>query len=391
MENNRQNRTVTEYSLFRALGTFFVVFGHAAAMNYLPSAADFSAGEVGYTGEAGRIITQAAAYLYTFHMPLFFALSGAVMRVTRADERPFDELFASRFKRLMLPYFGFLFLWSLPIKTLCGIFTPEKAAQVVMNSALTTGESGYLWFLYKLFVVTMLFWVFARLALAKNRRLGLIALGVAALLGLGVPVTLFIGVEMKYFVFFALGWLFEEIRPRFAAWVRARRAATLAAFAAYLALFYYLNLAATPAVSHENLYLIQTFERAYGILSPAVSILAWFAVCCLFVPKEGGACERALNYLNSRSVGVYFVHDPFNYIVDALYLSLAAAGAVGISGGMTVAVFVLKLVLGIGGSLLLWALWRRLSARKAVRAAAVALCALVYIASVAYIYTQNVY
>lgn len=390
MDISKAQNRITEYSYLRVLGTLFVIIGHAAAMGYLPDAADFAPGEAGYTGTAGRLITQASAYLYTFHMPLFFALSGAVTRASRAVERPFADFFTSRFKRLMLPYFGFLFLWSLPIKAACGIFTGTQFAQIVMNSALTTGDSGYLWFLYKLFTVSMLFWIFARTVLERHRRAGLIALGAAALLGLGVPTTLFIGVEMKYFLFFALGWLFDEIRPRFTRWVRSHRVVTLSAFAVYFVLFYFFNIAVTPSLSSANLYLIQTFERAYGMLSSAISTLAWFALCCVLSGLTR-APESAVSYLDSRSMGVYLFHDPLNYIVDALYLSAVSAGAAVVSSGMSAAIFTLKLALGIGGSLLLAALWRKAARHRAARIAVAAVCLLVFCASVGYIYIANIY
>ena len=54
-------------------------------------------------------------WLYSFHMPLFFIISGLLIRYTNINERDMNGIIVSKFKSLIIPYIFFelvaIFIW----------------------------------------------------------------------------------------------------------------------------------------------------------------------------------------------------------------------------------------------------------------------------------------
>ncbi len=129
----------------RGIGVLLVIYGHGLAATPL------------------RFI------IYSFHMPLFFFLSGLVFH-KRKNEKYLTVL-KKDFKRILIPYFIFAAIsftlwlsnipfdrirWDLVLKQIVGIF-------------YGSGNNGYLainivlWFLPCLFIVKQIFWFISRL------------------------------------------------------------------------------------------------------------------------------------------------------------------------------------------------------------------------------------
>ena len=80
--------------LCKFVGIFFMVWGHAG------------------------VSPGVDVYLHSFHMPVFFFLSGYLLSVSK---HRLPEMLASRFKSLIIPYFvfggGLCLLWNLYNRT----------------------------------------------------------------------------------------------------------------------------------------------------------------------------------------------------------------------------------------------------------------------------------
>ena len=90
----------TEVDIARGVGILFVVLGHAIKQTQV------SAGWI-------RVLTY---IIYSFHMPLFFCLSGFVSsRILTMDRKQRQHFIADRAWRLLVPYFviGLLYI---PVK-----------------------------------------------------------------------------------------------------------------------------------------------------------------------------------------------------------------------------------------------------------------------------------
>ncbi len=207
----------------RGAGIVLVVFGHALR----------GVGAAGLVpGGAPAVWAAALDYtIYTFHMPLFFLLSGLhVERSLRGSGRGF---LPAKLRAVVYPYL----LWS-------GL---QGAVQLVMathgmNHAFVAADLlaigwrpfGQFWFLYALMLCMLLAWALAQAAPALLRAhwplAGLAALGLA--LGASTHWGI-VSLALMNWPFFALGLLASEYLPRLVAHgaTPGRIAASGAAFA----------------------------------------------------------------------------------------------------------------------------------------------------------------
>jgi len=146
-------------------------------------------------------------WVYLFHMPTFFFLSG--LFASRALGRPLGAVLQTRIRTLVYPYF----LWT-------GIYL---LVQVVMsryvNNPPDAGRAlhflwepyGYgLWFLYSLFLISLLFHL---LMLSRMPKEAVLVVAVVLHLAAGFNVFGFwpiLNTAMLNFVFYAIGGLYHQ-------------------------------------------------------------------------------------------------------------------------------------------------------------------------------------
>ena len=95
-------------------------------------------------------------WLYSFHMPLFFIISGILIKHTNIKDRGMKNIIVSKFKSLIIPYICFeliaIFIWMLQNE-----FTLTALKWNVMDSIFMYCEAGTTWFLFALFVSEIIF------------------------------------------------------------------------------------------------------------------------------------------------------------------------------------------------------------------------------------------
>ena len=147
------------YDWLRLIGTVLVVVGHSSyiSMHTKLGGVDYVLpGDVNpvYYSLFFRLFRMSSGWVYGFHMPLFFMLSGAVLALN--GERDFDSFAASKVRRLAVSYFACGIFFMLPVKYLGNFYSAENFAEAV-RSFLNGGESGHLWFLAALFWCMVIF------------------------------------------------------------------------------------------------------------------------------------------------------------------------------------------------------------------------------------------
>jgi peptidoglycan/LPS O-acetylase OafA/YrhL len=316
-----------------------------------------------------RIVDAAVWFVHTWHMPLFFAISGflaasALRRSTAAKQ------VRARFRRLGVP----LVVGMLTVVPLANFFVigaaalwPRKGALPPKRELDLTNVFGFtprhLWFISYLLIVSLLaigLWLAIqrapRLRTAINHGFGRLMRswwGVPVLASISAAIlitktgwvaggsasnslipapTLF----AYYGLFFLFGWLLsgqsdlvDELKR--GAWLRLG-AGVLIAVPAFL-LFYdngdFTGNVGTPGVLAEIDEL-----RLYGLFT--VGVVCWltlfgiWGVLARYVRRE----SRVLRYLADASFWIYLVHIPF---LVALQSSLSTTGlAIPIRWGLTV-------------------------------------------------------
>lgn len=158
MKNIDTNNRLDWLDVLKCLAMFAVICGHAATND--------AAGSLKF-------------YIYSFHMPLFFIVSGMTLHLQLSRrEYSFADIFKNKCRTLLLPYLIFNLL-TIPL-WLCyfRLFDPEAGslsglltAIVYSNPTWSSLPISASWFLTTLFLATLLF--FAAIRACKGRSLPL--------------------------------------------------------------------------------------------------------------------------------------------------------------------------------------------------------------------------
>ncbi len=154
----------TSIDIAKGIGIILVVFGH----NWI-IAHDH--------GELFRII-------FSFHMPLFFFLSGAVLH----QDTDFRDFLVFKIDALLKPFFVVLSAWGLARIVWSGIDARSYFLGMLYGTGSTI-EWVPLWYLPHLFLAIILAWILLRLMNRLRPGMLLPALSIAFLLALGIIMT----------------------------------------------------------------------------------------------------------------------------------------------------------------------------------------------------------
>lgn len=198
-----------DYDIVRGLGIVLVVWGHVwRAME--------AAGLIGND----RLFARIDDLVYSFHMPLFFLLSGLFFR-PEAGLRAFLRL---RVQLMVWP----LLLWSwveAGFLLVAGRFSNRGALSLEEALLFPFPPKSVFWFLFALLICHLVAYALARL-LPRWQKPAILGFGLALLIGrgLGLDFGLFTMFSI-HFLYFALGYLRILPAPRAeAGWGGSRRA-----------------------------------------------------------------------------------------------------------------------------------------------------------------------
>lgn len=306
---------VAAYEWLRLIATLFVVVGHSAYWVihttyggiYYNEALEWVAPV--YFSAVFDAARRMAAWVYRFHMPLFFCLSGAVLHLKPIG--PLGPFVRKKARRLLVPYYVCGLVFMLPVKGLCGFYTKENFPRAVGAFLLGGDDSGHLWFL------TALFWcmlVFALLQKAAARFLPALPGGAALplLLAAGliqqfaaprIPADLFgFARGMENLFWFALGYAADSLRPR---WEHSPLPVLAGGFAAV-----------------SGFWLAAARAGMLGVRTTALTGCVWSFLLALLCARLPGrvAESRWYRVLVRNLFYVYLFHDPLEYVVLKLFM-----------------------------------------------------------------------
>lgn len=134
------------YSLLKALTVPLVILGHLCVM--------YTADGAFHPVCGSRLLSFLSSYLYSFHMPAFFAVSGCIYGYGLQQgkyRRPLGFL-AKKSRRLLVPYLIFGLLTVVPIVSALGLDS-QSIPQAWLCNILAAGAPRHLWFLVVLFEI----------------------------------------------------------------------------------------------------------------------------------------------------------------------------------------------------------------------------------------------
>lgn len=134
--------------LLRAFTIILVVLGHSTRGSNAPALYLYNPT---YTPFLEVVLLQ---YIYSFHMPLFFWISGYVFYFSTGEKRDHVSLineFSKKIQRLIIPLYATAFLVFLPTVFYFG--HPDGSLLYMCKKFLLGKDIGHLWFLKSLFYI----------------------------------------------------------------------------------------------------------------------------------------------------------------------------------------------------------------------------------------------
>lgn len=148
---DKREKRISYIAQAQLIGCILVVLGHSIPLNWnVPS-----------------IICKVDVFIYTFHMPLFFFVSGYLFEKTNSANRyRFVSYFGKRSKRLILPYLMLSLIGFIP-KILANDFFADKSEFSIsyfIKCFLSPRNNvwGHFWFLPTLLIISAFAFLFSK-------------------------------------------------------------------------------------------------------------------------------------------------------------------------------------------------------------------------------------
>jgi len=292
---NIKKERIVEFDYMRVWLTLLVVVGHAR--HFGPFNVNFP--KAGLADFAYSIV---CVVIYSFHMPAFFALSGAcfTILIQKYLSEGFTPFVKSKFYRLIVPLLFTFAAVDFPIKYFSGFF---KQYDLLDYFCVTSGKISHLWFLEALFGVFIIIWILTKYV--KNVPLQFLIVTAIYVSSEFIPDWSWLKNPIVNSIWFYLGMTFAKFREPANLYMRTHSAWLYACVATFLLMFCIKKFANYDAAVAIPVVILGT------IIFYRLSL--WCSDLNLF--------QTHISKWSANSLGVYLYAAPFRYPMFALLLS----------------------------------------------------------------------
>ncbi len=318
MEVTEKHSKLYYITFLQVIGPILVIVGHM--INGMPE---------------NKILQSIKDFIYVFHMPLFFFISGYLFSYKNGLKgKKYTDFIKKKAWRLLLPYFAFNILFIIP-KVLVSNFIVDKVEfsfgyflSIFLQPRLNVW--GHLWFLFALFIIFAISPIWDFILKKKNRLIW--GLTFLILIGLNLfPINtniLAIRDLCKDTLFFALGMLLATIGGD-----KIKNACTKRNFI-YAVIIYFIAFIAW-CFKHSNL---------------TNMILCTLDILMLFLlPIMYDISSKKLDQLGNYSFSIYIMHWPVMLVIRILFYQILNWNPILVSflmiiGGYFIPLLIIKIV-----------------------------------------------
>ena len=288
----------------KALGIFIVVLGHV-------------------------IQDQTAhAYIYGFHMPLFFMLAGYTYRYTEGHNYTTKELIKKKFKTILVPYYIFLTLSFIYWITIERSFRSSQDGSVKWN--IINIFAGFakrewyssniaMWFLPCLFVTILLFYLIRKISnkecivLCCMILCSIIGFSLCSRNGLILPLGCEIALIALFFV--EIGYILDHKGLL----IQTNTIPSLCAMVVCSAIYILVvrqNGDVSMLTHKYNMHILYVFGALSGSIALLIvsKCLAQLATKCRFI--------TLVTHIGKNTLGIMVIHEPIKRVVIKLFAIL---------------------------------------------------------------------
>lgn len=284
------------YHLAKCLTTLLVVIAHATRMHT-------SVGVIPAINQS-EALDALTTYIYAFHMPLFYLLSGCVYGygIERGKYTRTGPFLAGKLRKLGIPYLIFGVLYISPIMCVLGL--AESYPAQVFRGILLGYDARHLWFLPSLFWIFVIHSLLRPLLVRGWKQLCLAGAISWVLFHVSgkFPLTFQILSGCYYQLFFFLGILFNRFYPAISkGFQKGRR------------MLFLLPLALVPVLFYNPGTLTLHTYNLIGIL------MMLFFCWLLLRHRPDILSTRFFTVLQKNAFGIYLFHAMIIYVLYALF------------------------------------------------------------------------
>lgn len=257
-----------------------------------------------------RCLRYLVFFIYTFHMPLFMALSGMLFSFTLRKNVSFAKLVKDKSIRLLLPFFAVSLLLSIPIKYISGYWSDSDnvISDIFFGQLLLMGNS-HLWYVIALFWIFLVYYFIETYKSQKNIFFWFILLCISWIGWFIEPKNDFLGLPaaMKHLFFFAVGYNFLSKTTK-------SRIKVSYVVMGLCCLFFFSTLLNFLC----NHYPDDLFLRLiHPVLFTFFALIGIYLMCLLsqLLSRYSGTQSKIVPLLKNNTYELYLYSDPFNYLL----------------------------------------------------------------------------
>lgn len=279
----------------RAVGMFLVLLGHAISDK-----------------------TNLRKYIYTFHMPFFFILSGMTFKTT--DEIKIKEFLISRVKRLIVPYFilNIIMLSVFYINVSIGAKDPKTIFELIIGTLYSNPKeygmiAGATWFITCLFLTELLFYLLKRYFKEdKQLTLAILIMGVLGFansiaVGKKVPAPWHLSTVFTAVVFYFIGYLIMKHLDKIVEFIKNWKNYIITILGLIITGMYFAKMNGLPSMNAE-IYGSPIYFYIAAITTSLAIILIMMKVPYI----------KPLNYIGQNTIIYLAVHEPLIWMFQKL-------------------------------------------------------------------------
>lgn len=288
---NKELKKNEQISLLRVICILLVVFAHSIIIYK-------NGWDLYETNHNSQFLNYLCSFIYLFHMPLFFSISGYLAKSTYAKTKNIQTLAFKKATRLLVPYFAVGLLYLLPIRYLAkynGYINKPIYENILINIILGN-DNGHLWFLASLFIIFLTHYLLVKYLSNKKARL----LVIATLTLAGYFLPSYIGSALRNILWFHLGYILSENKAK----LHFNKIIAASIFTIF-AIVYFVLPSSMPFYG----YCLHVLN---AVVSASAILLAYILVPNRKMSAIGATIEK-------NSMGIYLFHSPLIYFSFAYF------------------------------------------------------------------------
>lgn len=291
-------KQLQDYSDLKVFAMLLVVLGHITR---------FYSGDGVVTPQcSSSVLSYLTAFIYSFHMPLFVSISGAIYYYQRFQRANYSNLFGfvkKKALRLLLPYLVFGFCYVAPIMILFH-FIDGGYFSYIKEGIIYSHNSQHLWYVLMLFDLFIIFRFGEKIILKLPEPIMLFCGFFLYIFSFAFPGRFQVRSAAQYLIFFYIGFLFQKNRNEITSFFYRKSSVLLV-----------LSLISTILlVSLLQLFEFPTFIIRILSLSVAFTGMLMSYLLMRFV-TDSVRTSLLYNCLKKDSFGIYLFHPIIIYIL----------------------------------------------------------------------------